>query len=174
MQFTQSLKYKKPAAAVIKMFGDRTYFERKFQMLEAHSFAVKAHEASGDTFMIRMKLTLPMSAPVPGFAKKVVGETTTLVETDEWDLAQCTGRITVEVQGAPVKASGQMRLEDSGDGSTNTITWDVSCQVPLIGKKIEKLIADDIKAKAAEDERVSNIILDDYDAWSNAVSERRE
>ena len=99
---------------------------------------------------------------MPGFAKKFIADSVTLVETDTWDLAAKTGRIELDIKGAPVDASGTMRLTDSGDGAVNTIDWTVKCGVPLVGKKIEKLIADDLSAKGADDERVSNEILADY------------
>lgn len=162
MQFTQTLDYGRDSDTVIKMFGDKDYFVRKYELLKARSFEVVNHELNGDRFSITMKVTLPMSAPVPGFAKKFIADSVTLVETDTWDLAAKTGRIELDIKGAPVDASGTMRLTDSGDGAVNTIDWTVKCGVPLVGKKIEKLIADDISAKGADDERVSNEILADY------------
>ena len=164
MKFQKRLEYNKSSDAVIKMFGDAAYFERKFQLLEALAFEVLDQSTSADTFLIRMKLTFPLSVPVPGFAKKVVGDTTTLVEEDRWNLGAKQGTLSIDVQGAPVKAIGQMRLVDQGGGCVNEINWDVNCSVPLIGKKVEKLIADDIQAKGAADARVTNEILTDYDA----------
>lgn len=162
MQFTQKLDYVRDSDTVIKMFGDKDYFVRKFELLNARSFEVLEHELDGDKFRIKMKAELPMSAPVPGFAKKFVGDTVTLVETDSWNLATKTGSIEVDVKGAPVDASGIMTLTDGGKGAVNSIDWTVKCSVPLIGKKLEKLIADDINAKGADDERISNEIVADY------------
>lgn len=162
MQFTQTLEYTRDSDTVIKMFGDKDYFVRKYELLNAKSFEVLEHELSGDRFSITMKVALPMSGPIPGFAKKFVGDTVTLVETDSWDLAAKTGRIELDIKGAPVDATGAMRLTDGGPGAINTIDWTVKCSVPLVGKKLEQLIADDISAKGADDERVSNQILADY------------
>lgn len=164
MKFQQSLQYNKSSDAVIKMFGDPAYFERKFQKLNALAFEMISQSTQGDQFSIKMKLTFPLSVPVPGFAKKVVGDTTTLIEDDTWDLGAKTGTLLVDIQGAPVKAVGQMKLVDQGSGCSNEISWDISCSVPLIGKKIEKLIAEDIQAKGADDARVTNEILADYEA----------
>ncbi|PWN56595.1 DUF2505 domain-containing protein [Abyssibacter profundi] len=161
MKFQQSLQYNKPSDEVIQLFGDPSYFERKFQKLNALAFDVLDQSSTGDQFSIKMKLTFPLSVPVPGFAKKVVGDTTTLIEQDSWDLAAKTGTLSVDIQGAPVKAVGQMKLVDQAGGCVNEISWDISCSVPLIGKKIEKLIADDIQAKGADDARVTNELLAD-------------
>lgn len=162
MKFQQSLQYNKPSDVVIQMFGDPTYFEGKFQKLNALAFDVMEQSRSGDRFSIKMKLTFPLSVPVPGFAKKVVGDTTTLIEQDSWDLSAKTGTLSVDIQGAPVTAVGQMKLVDQGDGCVNEISWDIRCSVPLIGKKIEKLIAEDIQAKGADDARVTNELLANY------------
>ena len=164
MQFQQILEYNKSSDAVIKMFGDPAYFERKFQLLDARAFEVLKQSTDGSDFSITMKITFPLSVPVPGFAKKVIGDTTTLTEEDSWDLAAKTGTLSVDVHGVPVEAVGRMRLVDRGAGCVNEIDWEISCSIPLIGKKVAKLIADDIQAKGAEDARVTNEILTDYDA----------
>ena len=43
--------------------------------------------------------------------------------------------------------------------TTNTISWDVTCDVPLIGGKLAALIAEDIQQKAALNADVSRQIL---------------
>lgn len=162
MKMTQRIALNKNSDAVIKMYADRAYFERKYGMLTTKSFSVQSYDADDSSMTIVMKLEVPMSAPVPGFAKKFVGDTTKLTETDSWNLGSKTGTVKLDIVGAPVDAEATMRLEDTADGCVNVIDWTISCGVPLVGKKLEKLIASDIEAKVADDQRVSNEILADY------------
>ena len=92
-------------------------------------------------------MTAPGSKPVvgslptcPGFAKRLFGATTEMVQTDvygpETDGVR-QGTWTIDVPGKPVLASGSIRLEADGDGALVTIDGELKASVPLIGGKIE-------------------------------------
>src|SRR3546814_20803183 len=74
-----------------------------------------------------------------------------ITQRDSWDLKKRTGQLEVEVRGVPIKIAATMRLADEGKGSANTLSWNVSCGIPLIGGKLEKLLISDIQAKADAD-----------------------
>lgn len=162
MQFQQELKYEQPADVVIKAFGDRAYFEDKYRALEASEFEVLEHEADDKRFRIKMKITMPSSAPVPGFAKKFLGENQTIIQEDTWDLAAKTGQLKVEIKGTPIRAEAKMKLEDADGGAVNRLAWTVTCSVPLVGKKVEEIVATDIRNKGANDARATNEVLTKY------------
>ena len=162
MKFEDKHSFDKPAATVIKMFSDRAYFERKYKDLGAWDIEVLECDKTAKKFRIKCRLTLKSDAPLPDFAKKFLGESSTVTQQDSWDLEKMTGRLDIEIKGAPVKACADMTLKNEGKGSANTLKWNISCGIPLIGGKLEGLVAEDIRIKSRADQTVSKKILADY------------
>ncbi|MES0874511.1 DUF2505 domain-containing protein [Sinimarinibacterium thermocellulolyticum] len=162
MKFDDKHSFNKPAATVIKMFSDRAYFERKYQMLGFTGIEVLEHEKSDKHFRIKVRYIAKNDVQVPDMLKKFMPGQITVVQQDAWDLTRMTGRLDVEIKGTPVKVSADMTLKDEGKGSANHLKWTVSCSVPLVGGKLEKLTADDIQAKAGRDVATTQKILNDY------------
>jgi hypothetical protein len=162
MQFNDKHSFDKPAASVLKMFSDRAYFERKYRELGYRDIEVLEHALDARRFRITVRYTAPNSAPVPDFAKKFLGQTNSVTQSDTWDLEKRTGRLEAEIRGVPVKVSADMKLADAGAGSANTLKWTVSCGIPLLGGKLEQLVAGDIQAKGKADLAKSREILAGY------------
>jgi hypothetical protein len=163
MQFNDKHSFDKPAATVLKMFSDRAYFERKYRELGNTGIEVLEHVADAKKFRIKVRYTAKNSSPqIPDFAKKFLGETNVVTQTDTWDLEKKTGRLEAEIKGVPVKVSAEMKLADEGSGSANTLKWSLSCGIPLVGGKLEQVVAGDIQAKARADLAKSREILKEY------------
>jgi uncharacterized protein YndB with AHSA1/START domain len=78
---------------------------------------------------------------VPGFAKRFAGETTRAVQTEEWN-SPAGGTISIETPGKPTSIKGTLTLTESGGRTTETMEAEVKVKVPLIGGKLESLMAD--------------------------------
>ena len=161
MKFDDKHTFSKPADTVIKMFSDRAYFERKYKELGVADLEVLECETSGSKFRIKCRYKIANNA-VPDFAKKFLGGQSTVTQQDTWDTASKTGRLDIEIKNAPVKVTADMALKADGAGSANNLKWNVSCGIPLIGGKLESVVADDIKARAKGDIAASRKILADY------------
>lgn len=162
MQFNDRHTFDKPAATVIKMFSDRAYFERKYQALGFRSVEVLEHSNNGGKFRIKVRYSAPNSAPLPDFAKKFLGETNVVTQTDTWDIERKTGRLEAEIRGVPVKVNAAMALKDEARGCVNTLKWDLSCGIPFVGGKLEEVVAGDIRAKSKADNDKSRELLQGY------------
>lgn len=162
MKFDDKHTFDKPAATVMKMFSDKAYFERKYQALGFTNIEVVEHEKSATKFRIKVRYDAKNTVAVPDFAKKFIPGTASITQVDAWDLTKMTGRIEAEIKGAPVKVVCNMTLKDEGKGAANHLKWEISCGIPLIGGKIEKVTAEDIQAKAANDVATTRKILADY------------
>ena len=162
MQFNEKHGFDKPAATVLKMFSDRAYFERKYQSLGYKNIEVLEHSVDAKKFRIKVRYSAPNSAPVPDFAKKFLGENNIVTQSDAWDLEKKTGRLEAEIKGVPVKVSADMKLTDEGSGSANTLRWNLSCGIPLLGGKLEQLVGSDIQGKAKTDLATSRELLKGY------------
>jgi hypothetical protein len=162
MKFDDKQAFAKPAATVLKMFSDRAYFEKKYaSMASVKGFVILECEHSGTRFRIKHSSQQKSDIPMPDFAKKFMGEYSTVVQQDSWDTATGVGRLDIEIKGVPVKITADMKV--AGDKTaSNVFAWNVSCSIPLLGGKLEKLIAQDILAKSAADSTLSNKLLKDY------------
>ena len=162
MEFKDKHTFEKPAATVLKMFSDRAYFEKKYAALGYKNIEVLEHTVDAKKFRIKVRYSAPNSAPVPDFAKKFLGENNIVTQSDTWDLEKKTGRLEAEIKGVPVKVSADMKLADEGAGSANTLKWNLSCGIPLLGGKLEQLVGSDIQSKARTDIAKSREILKSY------------
>ncbi len=87
---------------------------------------------------LRVRSSRVVDVELPSFAKKVLKPTNTMVQTDEWraEGASWVGAFEVDVQGAPVKIKGTMRLDPSDGHCTHHVTIAMDVKVPLVGGKI--------------------------------------
>ena len=162
MKFDDLHKLNKPAASVLKMYSDRTYFERKYSALDGvKDFAIIECETKGDTFRIKHRSQQRSDIPMPDFAKKILGEYNAVVQQDTWNLKTGVGRLEIELKGVPLKISADMKVSGAPNAS-NAFVWNVSCSIPLLGGKLEKFIVEDIRTKSAADAILSNKMLADY------------
>jgi hypothetical protein len=131
-------RYAAEPAAVFAMFADREFIRAKYDALGYPKHELVTLETSDDGAKIATRRWVP--ANVPGFAKKLFGETTEMVQTDIWGPETDGvrhGTWTIDVPGKPVKASGSIKLEPASDGSLVTIDGELKASVPLLGGKIE-------------------------------------
>jgi hypothetical protein len=162
MQFNDKHSFDKPAATVVRMFSDKAYFERKYKELGFTNIEVLEHSSDGKKFRIKVRYSAPNSAPVPDFAKKFLGATNVVTQSDAWDIEKKTGRLEAEIRGVPVKVVADMKLADEGGGSVNTLKWNLSCGIPLLGGKLEQIVGSDIQSKSKADVAKSRELLKGY------------
>src|SRR5690606_1349511 len=53
----------------------------------------------------------------------------------------------VRIEGVPARTNGVMRLLGNGDRCINYVNLSVLCEVPLLGRKIARFLAEDSRAK---------------------------
>lgn len=77
---------------------------------------------------------------VPSFAKKLVGDEIVIVQEELW-AADDTAAVVVTIPGKPGDMTGQGALAQQGDDVVETIDLTIKVGIPLVGGKIEDLIA---------------------------------
>lgn len=89
---------------------------------------------------------------VPGFLTRFLPADGRAQQTDHWgpDVAGTrTGTWRADIQGAPARVGGTMRLEPAGSGCRYVIEGEVSVSVPLIGGRAESFLADMVRRLTA-------------------------
>ncbi len=90
---------------------------------------------------------------IPGFAKRFVGDEINIVQTEDWT-SPAKGNIHVAIPGKPGEMTGTALLTADPDGTTETVNLTVKVNVPLVGGKIESLIADLLSKALRAEHRV--------------------
>ncbi|MGZ8753426.1 MAG: DUF2505 domain-containing protein [Acidimicrobiia bacterium] len=139
MTFSGDEIYEASVETVIAMFVDPDTVRARYEAAGDRDIEVVECGPDRDGFVIRTTRTVDVD--LPGFARRVLKPTNSMVQVDRWgpigpDGAR-DGDFAIEVKGAPVKVGGTMRLEPTGDGSCrHTVEGKVEVKVPLIGGKI--------------------------------------
>lgn len=77
---------------------------------------------------------------VPSFASPIIGATTRAIQLEEWG-DDHTASLEIQAPGKPVTMSGSITLEPEGSGTVEVIDLEIRVKVPLIGGRLEKLMA---------------------------------
>ena len=129
--------YAAPVAAVVDMLRDPEATVAKYEGMGHRD--VEVLECAGDAAGLRIRTSRVVDVDLPGFAKKVLRPTNTLVQADEWRAGEdggWDGTFAVDVHGSPVQLSGTMRLVPGEDPCIHEVTIGVNVKVPLIGGRI--------------------------------------
>ncbi len=137
MDLKKTHTYEAPLSAVLEMLRDRDATVARYQSMGHHDIHIDHCEATAES--LRVASSRIVDVDLPGFAKRVLKPTNTMIQTDEWHLSEdgsWEGTFDVEVSGAPVHISGTMSLSPAGGQTVHEITAHVDVSVPLIGGRI--------------------------------------
>jgi hypothetical protein len=96
---------------------------------------------------------------IPGFAKKFVGDEIHIVQSERWSSPD-HGDIHVSIPHKPGEMKGTATLAEDAAGTTETVDLTVTVGIPLVGGKIEGLIADMLSKALRAEHRVGVRWLD--------------
>jgi hypothetical protein len=148
MELKLSASYDASPEEVFAIVTDATFREQACEKTKALSYDVEVKESGGDT-IVRVRREMP-SDNVPDIARKFVGQTLTVVQTETWHPAKPDGSrdadVTGEISNTPVTLKGKAGITATGSGAVQSIDLDIKVAVPLIGKKIEPFVVDAIRA----------------------------
>ena len=147
MELKLSASYDATPEEVFAIVTDATFREQACEKTKALSYDVQVTESGGDT-IVRVSREMPAN-DVPDIARKFVGQTLTVVQTETWHGAAADGSrradVVGEISNTPVTLKGTASI--SGDGqAVQAIDLDVKVAVPLIGKKMEPFVVDAIRS----------------------------
>lgn len=101
-----------------------------------------------------------LPAKLPSFAKKFVGETLVLTETQNWESPEDDqGRdasFVVDFDNNPISFKGTIELRPDGDTTTVRTIGDIKCKVAFVGGKIEGVAVGWIEKYLDKEQKVGN------------------
>ena len=138
-RLTYDLTYDAPLPEVGTMLLDPAFRERVCDALLAVRKQVSVGPDGGG-----MKVVIDMvqaTQGIPGFARKFVGDEIEMVQTERWsDMENAV--IDVVIPGKPGQMTGTATLREEGGTTTETVAMEIKVNIPLVGGRIESLIAD--------------------------------
>ena len=136
-----------PADEVYATMVDPDYLRARLEQMGGPGAVLLAHEAADERACYTVRHGLS-GADLPPFVATflagdiVIERTETLLREKE---GRYSGDVSVLIRGTPATAAGSMHLADlPAGGSEFHVRADVTVQVPLIGGKIEAIIAEQV------------------------------
>jgi hypothetical protein len=142
MRFRHELAYDAAPAEVFEMLADPAFRERVSAAMDVVSAEVSL-ERDGGGFTLRND-QVQRTAGLPSFAKKFAGDTTRAIQVEEWP-DPAGGSIRIEAPGKPTNVQGTISLDAAGSGTTEVVELEIKVKVPLLGGKLEGLVADQVR-----------------------------
>jgi hypothetical protein len=156
MDLKLSTKYDASPADVFAIISDPAFREEACVQTHAVSYDVSVTQSGSDT-VVKVVREMP-TEQIPDFAKKFVGATITVVQTETWGPAAADGsrRASVrgEVKGTPAGFTGTASISGDTGQTVQAVDLDVKVAVPLIGRKMEPFIAQAIEAALVKEQKI--------------------
>jgi len=147
MDVREEIVYDASPDEVFEMLCDQGFREKVCRGIGSVRYEVTITR-DGDKARIRNNRV--MKADLPEVAKKVVGDTIEMVQTEDWGERQSdgsrSGTFHVEIPGKPGAITGTVSLAPSGGGSREVVSGQVKVSIPFVGKKLESEVAKGMSA----------------------------
>ncbi|NNC22670.1 DUF2505 domain-containing protein [Salinisphaera sp. USBA-960] len=162
MKFQDRFAFDHPVARMMHVFTDVDYYRRKYDRLGGNP-AIESSADDGDRFEIVVRHELDTSgSKIPDLLRKRIGDRLNLRQQEIWTRSNRTGRVHIDVVGAPASAELVLHLRDAGDGAELHLDFDIEVAIPLVGSRVEKGIAGPITRHMHKDLRLTNKMAADY------------
>ncbi|WP_139984303.1 DUF2505 domain-containing protein [Nocardioides litoris] len=147
MEFRHELAYDAPPDEVYAMLADPAFREKVCAAQGVVSADVRLAPRGADAaegFDLEVE-QVQDTAGLPAIAKKIAGDTTQVTVVEAWS-SRTGGTLEIVAPGKPTSARGTVALASSPGGTTHVVELQIKVRVPLVGGKLEQLMADNVKA----------------------------
>jgi hypothetical protein len=132
------------------VFGRADYPRRKYLSMGATEVRLRAFRAAPTAIDVDLERDVPVDRErLPAWARAVAGSRQALHHVTHWrriDATHATGELEIAAVGLPVHAQGAGAIAERADGRTRmTLEWQVSARLPVVGRALERLFADQLR-----------------------------
>jgi hypothetical protein len=127
-----------------KVFGamvDETYLRDRLAAIGGKDAALETFSSADGKASYQLRQGVP-AEHLPSVAKSLLGGDLVIKRIENW--AAGAGTVEVTINGVPGRLDGAFTITDNGSGSKLTLTGEVKVSIPLMGGKLEKLIAEQV------------------------------
>ncbi len=138
MKYRRELRYDAAPRDVHEMLADRAFREQVCVAMGTRSHEVEI-DREGTQMSVRVDMVQDTEG-IPEAAKKLVGDRTRVLQTERWHSLEAAD-LLVELPGKPSSLRGTLSLTADGSTTVEVVEGELRVGVPLIGGKLEKMIA---------------------------------
>ena len=154
--FSHDLSYDASPEAVAVMLADPAFREQVCEALHVLRHDVSV-QGAGAGMTVVVDQTQPAQG-VPSFAKKFVGDEIRIVQRETWR-DTTNADLDIEIPGKPGTMTGGITLVGDAARTVETVTGDIRVKLPLVGGRIEGMVADIFRAALRAEEKVGRAWL---------------
>jgi hypothetical protein len=143
-----------PATVVYSTLVDEAFLSERLRSIGGKGAALLDHSRTGDRTAFRMRQGVDASR-LPGAVRSILNGDLVVEREERWEPAgaEYAGTSQVTISGMPAEIRGRQRVAPRGDGTDLVVTAQVKVSIPLIGGKLERVVAEQVgKLLAAEAE----------------------
>lgn len=159
MKFRHELTYDASPAQVFAMLSDPVFREAACASADVISAEVTI-EQKGNGFSLVVD-RVQRTDDLPAFARTFAGDSTRAIQREEW-ADSTSGTLQIEAPGKPSEVKGTITLRPEGSATREIIELDLKIKVPLIGGKLEKLLAEQVTAGIEAEQRAGIAYLEEH------------
>lgn len=156
MRFCHEMEYEAPLAEVHAMLADPDFRERVCEAADTLRHEVSV-TPKGDGMSIAVDQVQPAEG-IPSFARRIVGNEIEVLQREEWSDTR-TATLDVSIPGKPGHLKGTITLTEEGDRTVEVVDGEVKVHIPMVGGKLEQLIADLLGSALRSEHRVGRAWL---------------
>jgi len=142
------------ADVVFQTLVDEAFLAQRLRDIGGKNAALLDHSRDGERVTFRMRQGVDASR-LPGAIRSMLNGDLVVEREERWQPEgdAYAGTSRVSITGVPGEIHGRQRIAAAGAGSTYVVTAQVRVGIPLIGGKLEKVVAEQVeKLLAAEGE----------------------
>ncbi|MCS7483044.1 DUF2505 domain-containing protein [Umezawaea endophytica] len=134
-----------PVQDVFQALVDERYLRDRLAVLGGTDAQLVSFSSANGKTSYQLKQGVP-AEHLPSVAKSLLGGDLVIHRTEVWTAAGTTGTVEVTLNGVPGRLDGTIVLAGDAGGSRTTLTGQVKVSIPLMGGKLEAMIAEQVSA----------------------------
>jgi hypothetical protein len=149
-RFEHRASFAAPVDTVHATLVDEAFLTARLRDIGGKGAALLDHRTSEDGVAVRLRQGVD-AQQLPGAVRSILSGDLVVEREERWRGHESAGRATIN--GVPAEISSRGRLTPRGAGTELVVSAEVKVSIPLIGGKIEKVVAEQVtKLLAAEAE----------------------
>lgn len=151
-RFEHRATFAAPVDTVYSTLVDEAFLTARLRDIGGKGAALLGYQTSDDGVDYRLRQGVD-AKHLPGAVRSILSGDLVVEREEQWRGHESGGRATIN--GVPAEIRSRSRLTAQGDGTEMLVRAEVKVNIPLLGGKIEKVVAEQVtKLLAAEAEYV--------------------
>jgi hypothetical protein len=157
MRFQHTNTFSGSVAEVHGMLVDPGFREQVCETIRSLEWSVDVVEST-DGLKVEVRQT-QVARKIPPMAQKLIGEHVEIVQRELW-IHEGEASFEMEIPGKPGQLRGTVTLQQQGETCVHAYAGELKVNVPLVGGKLEGLVADLLRKALSAEELVGISWLD--------------